>query len=116
MNKKLFIILLGLSLLLFMLEIRICPFFNLLGVPCPACGLTRAFVLFVQGRFVESIQYNILIIPLVIGFIIYCIILLIDKKKEFDGFLLKYRLVFICLAFALMIIVEFININNDLLY
>ena len=116
MNKKILIILLGLSLLLFMLDIRICPFFNLLHIPCPACGLTRAFVLFAQGRFIESIQYNILVIPIILGFVIYGIILLINKKQEFDEFLLKHQKLFICLAFVLMIITEFININNDLLY
>ena len=116
MNKKIIIILLGLSLLLFMLDIRICPFFNLLHIPCPACGLTRAFVLFMQGRFIESIQYNILIIPIILGSIIYGIILLINKKKVFDDFLLKHQRLFICLALIMMIITEFININNDLLY
>ena len=28
-----------------------CPFYAFVGIPCPACGLTRAFLLALQGNF-----------------------------------------------------------------
>lgn len=36
----------------------ICPLRLVTGFPCPGCGLTRAGILFLQGRFVESLQMN----------------------------------------------------------
>lgn len=113
--KKL-IIILGLSLFLFMFEIRICPFFNLLHIPCPGCGLTRAFVLFIQGKFSESLHYNILLIPLLAGVLTYLVFTFFNKREVIDSFLIKHQRVVIAIAILLVIITEYININNPLLY
>lgn len=49
----------------------ICPFYNLTGLPCPGCGLTRAFVCFGHGQWRESLHWH----PL--GWLIYGIFLLL---------------------------------------
>lgn len=40
----------------------VCPLRLLTGFPCPGCGLTRAGILFLQGRFAESLQMNLFFI------------------------------------------------------
>jgi hypothetical protein len=36
----------------------ICPFHAATGLPCPGCGLTRAFVCLGHGRFAESLVWH----------------------------------------------------------
>lgn len=36
----------------------VCPFYNLTGLPCPGCGLTRAFVCLGHGRFGEALHWH----------------------------------------------------------
>jgi len=49
----------------------ICPFYNLTGLPCPGCGLTRAFVCLGHGRWLESLHWH----PL--GWLVYAVFLLL---------------------------------------
>ncbi len=49
----------------------ICPFYNLTGLPCPGCGLTRAFVCLGHGQWRESLHWH----PL--GWLIYGVCLLL---------------------------------------
>ncbi len=35
-----------------------CPFSFFLGVKCPGCGMTRAFMRILHGDFASSIKYN----------------------------------------------------------
>ena len=44
-----------------------CPTALTVGVPCPGCGLTRAFGLATHGRFREAFDYHALW-PLVLGY------------------------------------------------
>ena len=48
------------------------------GIPCPGCGLTRAFIYLTQFRFLEAVRMNILFLPLVIGMAAYLICALAD--------------------------------------
>ncbi len=41
-----------------------CPFFLLTGLPCPGCGLTRAFVCLGHGRWGEAWHWHPLGLPL----------------------------------------------------
>ncbi len=43
----------------------VCPFYLLTGLPCPGCGLTRAFVCLGHGQIVSSLHWH----PL--GFVLY---------------------------------------------
>lgn len=46
-----------------------CPVKRIFGIACPGCGLTRAFRCLFQFKIIESFQYNLLGIPLlVLGF------------------------------------------------
>jgi hypothetical protein len=38
--------------------LSLCAFRNLTGLPCPGCGMTRAFHLLVHGRIPEALQMN----------------------------------------------------------
>lgn len=43
----------------------VCPFYALSGLPCPGCGLTRAFVCLGHGQVAQSLHWH----PL--GFVLY---------------------------------------------
>ncbi len=43
----------------------VCPFYHLTGLPCPGCGLTRAFVCLGHGQIAQSLHWH----PL--GFVFY---------------------------------------------
>ncbi|MDL2225959.1 DUF2752 domain-containing protein [Eubacteriales bacterium OttesenSCG-928-M02] len=61
----------------------ICLIKNTLGIPCPGCGLTRAFSSILRGNLPLAFRQNILSIPLFLGFILaFCLSLygLITKK------------------------------------
>jgi len=52
---------------------RFCPMLLFCGLPCPGCGMTRAFFLVLQLRFAEAYQMH----PLVYGWIalgiVFCV-------------------------------------------
>lgn len=71
---------------------RYCPFVLLTGLPCAGCGMTRAVILLLKGRIVESLAMH----PMVLGFVLLAMayglfryVLFIDTKH------LKSLLVFI---------------------
>lgn len=41
-----------------------CPVLFVFGVPCPTCGLSRAFILFAHFQFDEALKYNAAVIAL----------------------------------------------------
>ncbi len=49
----------------------VCPFRTLTGLPCPGCGLTRAFVCLSHGRLTESLHWH----P--VGWLVYGVFLLL---------------------------------------
>lgn len=40
-----------------------CPFRAIFSLPCPGCGMTRAFLDLLQGRFALSLQRHAMLIP-----------------------------------------------------
>jgi len=85
-----------------------CIFKNITGLPCPACGSTRATLLLLNGQFLDSILINpfgILTNTLVIISIFWMITDIVKNKETFLPFLkkdwninIKYFLLVIILA------------------
>lgn len=44
-------------------KFQLCIFRIFTGLPCPGCGLTRAFILLLQGKILSSLQYHLLLLP-----------------------------------------------------
>lgn len=58
-----------------------------LGIYCPACGMTRAFIEIMEFNVLNSLSYNVLAIPLFL-FIVYSVIaLIIDTIKGEDKYI-----------------------------
>ena len=124
-NKKKLNIFLYLYLIFFILFIIVilalgliqCPFKLIFDIPCPICGMTRAFRELFKLNISKAIYYNILSIPLFI-FIIYFTISfikdLINKESTCINkiflFLKKYWIIII----ILLIISEIFNIIHDI--
>lgn len=62
----------------------VCPFLILTHFPCPGCGLTRAGLMLLQGKYAQAFSYNAMIF-LWMPFLIYLIIwrYLFGKKPPF---------------------------------
>jgi len=66
-----------------------CMFKLMTGIPCPTCGLTRAFLYIYQLNIIGAVKMNILTAPIVIGLIIHftsAIIDLIYNNKMLNRF------------------------------
>ena len=53
-----------------------CPFWLLTGYYCPGCGSQRAIHCFLNGRIVEGIRYNYLLLPS----LLYAVLLILSPK------------------------------------
>ncbi|OGV53623.1 MAG: hypothetical protein A2X49_06105, partial [Lentisphaerae bacterium GWF2_52_8] len=45
-------------------RIVFCPFHSMTGYSCPGCGMTRAFIALMHGRFAEALHFHIMAFPL----------------------------------------------------
>lgn len=110
------IVLIGLLIIFSYFDIRICPFFYFFKIPCPGCGLSRSVICLLNFDLVSSLKYNILGIPLIICCFIYFLLIIFNKSDLMNKFVIKNKIFIILVAIIILIIVEFININNPLLY
>lgn len=91
-----------------------CLFHIITGLYCPGCGGTRAAILLLNGRIIESIYYNPLILylaaslPLLALYFLYCR----KKKKAMAQWLWKAMLY----AGMLIIVLNFCIKNYFLLF
>ena len=115
-ETKVIILVFIIAMLLGMLKIRGCIFFNIFGIPCAGCGLTRSIKALLHFKILESIKYNILGIPLCIFGSVYTILYLFKKTSVVDTFLNRHSKVIIFISVAVFILVWTININNPILY
>jgi hypothetical protein len=59
-----------------------CLFNFLFDIHCPGCGFTRSFIELLKLNFKESLQYNILSLPIIFFIIFYIIKDFMDFKKQ----------------------------------
>ena len=75
------------------------------GFYCPGCGGTRAVIAMLAGHFVESLFYHPAVLYLTVIYIIFMAsnsIQIISKNRIKVG--MKYRRIYVIIAFAILII------------
>ena len=105
--------------LFYLNDIRVCLVYNLFKFPCPGCGLTRSIIHILNMNIEESIQYNILGLPILVMFVVINIWILIDiimKKQTIRNFIQKNKKIIIVISIILFLISLIKNINNPILY
>ena len=122
-NFKIFVFVLLVILIINFLNIRVCVFYNIFGIPCPACGMTRAFNIIFMLKVKESFDYNLLGVPLFIIINSYLIINFYSIIKNtdqiniyFEDFFQKYRTALIIVSAVVVILNWIRNLYNPLLY
>lgn len=77
-------ILLVLSLFLLMISLMpvTCLIYQVTGIYCPSCGMTRAFYSILHFQFIDAFNYNILSIPLFVFIIVSVFSLLYEIFKN----------------------------------
>lgn len=98
---------------------RLCVFYNILGIPCYGCGLTRGILNILNGNILTAIKYNYLSVIIFIAYIVSFVWImydLISKKNTFNEFLKSNFKYLIFISIILIVIAQIININNSLLY
>lgn len=114
------LLILGLALLLFLFLWNLkpdCVIKDVFGIPCPGCGMSRAFECIFSFNVIGSFSYNILAFPLFLFSVFFVFILIYDCIMNKDlffkwlfGFLDKYYLVFI----ILLIVSECVNLYKGI--
>lgn len=62
------------------------------GIYCPGCGGTRAFLAIIHGQIIKSLQYNPIILILIIDIILMKVLNIIDKKNPNGRKILDYKI------------------------
>ena len=122
-NFKIFVFVLLVILIINFLNIRVCVFYNIFGIPWPACGMTRAFNRIFMLKVKESFDYNLLGVPLFIIINSYLIINFYSIIKNtdqiniyFEDFFQKYRTALIIVSAVIVMLNWIRNLYNPLLY
>jgi len=118
-NKILILFLFQGLILIFLLYLKSnipCLFKKIFNIPCPACGITRAFKLILNLKIVESFSYNILAFPLLIILIIILIFDIIDiiLNKNFVNKIIKIISKNYYIIIILLILSFIINIHKSI--
>lgn len=86
------------------------------NIPCPACGLTRAFNALLNLKIIESFSYNILTLAIIIilGVILICTIIdIMYNKHHLDNIIKKITQNYPIILF-LLILSWIINIYRNI--
>lgn len=60
---------------------NVCPLVLMVGLPCPACGFTRALLLVLQGQFVPAFYMHPMIYMALLFLIYFCWMRYIKQKR-----------------------------------
>ncbi len=119
-KKKILVLILYVFLILiflFCLKFKIpCLSKTIFHIPCPACGLTRAFKCILKLQIISSFHYSIIGLPL---FLIFLIILIVDIfdlifKKEHLTKILKFITNHYFLIIIILLFSWFINLYRGI--
>ncbi len=99
-----------------------CIFHKITGIPCPACGSTRAVIALINGDFKEGMHANPLGILTTLVFAVMTVWIardLFHKKETFYRFYLKINTSFkkkiVCIPFIILLLINWIwNISKHL--
>ena len=93
-----------------------CLFLMFTGLPCPGCGMTRAFQQILRWNWVDAFNYNLLAIPVFLGFLAFflitvlCYITKVDLLPKFKEISKKKAPFIIVIGFALMAVSWILNL------
>lgn len=94
------------SIIYFMCNIS-CPFFTLLGFPCPTCGVTHALCALLEGNFKAYIHYHALA-----PFLIIAIFFTVFTNTMQNSKLKKRLQILVLIILALNTIYYFLRLYN----
>ncbi len=85
-----------------------CPIYSVFHIPCPTCGLTRAFVLFAHFDFNKAYTYNpsvFILFPYILLQIPLQILDLIKRKKHVNNNKMRKINLYILIAVGFILII-----------
>ncbi|MCR5792093.1 MAG: DUF2752 domain-containing protein [Lachnospiraceae bacterium] len=85
---------------------NVCLFKILFGIPCAACGLTRAGIYLLQGNVTASVRMHPLLLPVLVEMTVYCF-LRYGKGYEYRGKFKRYTQGVLLITLILMFVVYF---------
>ena len=62
-KRALLLVLMHILILAFLIWVWRCPFYFLSGIPCPGCGITRAYLSLLEGNIAEAFYWNPMFLP-----------------------------------------------------
>lgn len=74
------------ALIMYILDMQSCIFKLLFGIPCPGCGMTRAFVMLFKFQFSEAFNCNAMFV-----IVIFAGLVLLFRKKKYINRLYKSK-------------------------
>lgn len=83
-----------------------CPIYYLLGIPCPTCGMTRAYISFFHGNFSKAMQYH----PLFLLAPVLLFVGIHEKAHFFSRIPPKYIRFVLCAGGTLFVLVYIIRL------